>query len=307
MSVNPRVVIVNDVKTCIPGTKTLWHWLVEWFDAVWCGGGYSTLSSTAMDSLDGVIPVSVVIRNGTYFPYFPTPNNAPIISLIQDIQPHGSYLREWQTCVCHHSAVVVFNSEHTRDHYPELRSKGVVIPLGVDFDHFKPDPRAEKKYDVCWVGAGTAIKGWTTFQRITQENPQLQFVCVTKDGEEFWGDNVTFFHHLTQDEMVRMYNKCQVGLCTSQQESQHLAGIEMAACGLTVVAPPVGVYAKQPEWSEPVNDPADYAYRLRFVLEHRYVKPIVNRVSALADGLDLEACKRDWVNLVNRLVADHGK
>lgn len=33
-----------------------------------------------------------------------------------------------------------------------------------------------------------------------------------------------------------------MGLCTSRMETQHLAGIEMGACGLPVVAPNVGTY-----------------------------------------------------------------
>ena len=53
---------------------------------------------------------------------------------------------------------------------------------------------------------------------------------------------------LPQDELARVMGACRVGLCTSRSESQHLAGIEMGACGLPLVVPPVGCYWQRKDW-----------------------------------------------------------
>ena len=50
------------------------------------------------------------------------------------------------------------------------------------------------------------------------------------------------FCKVNHEKLVNIIGACRVGLCTSRIESQHLAGIEMAACGLPIVASPVGVY-----------------------------------------------------------------
>jgi hypothetical protein len=39
--------IVNDCLTTIPGTKTFWHDLQEWFGAEFCGGAYEGLADRA--------------------------------------------------------------------------------------------------------------------------------------------------------------------------------------------------------------------------------------------------------------------
>lgn len=317
MSNTNRTIVVNDHLTCIPNTRTLWHHLTEWFAAEFINGDYSTLASRAESRIIELPhPPSIIIRNGTYFPWFTT-RHRPVIPLIQDIQPFGSHLHQWQLNVGRNSNAVVFNSEHTKSFYPELHDRAHVIPLGVDFDVFKPHAGTEKKYDVVWVGAGTAIKGWDDFQRIVRGNPDLRFACVTKDGARFFAYNVEFLCQLPQDEMVRVYNESRVGLCTSKQETQHLAGIEMAACGLWVVAPPVGVYSAgatnsmlslSGKWmSSPVSrEIADYSAELRAVLSgQRPNCPVRVLYNIRKSGLSLADCKQSWLALVKK-VLDEG-
>jgi len=66
---------------------------------------------------------------------------------------------------------------------------------------------------------------------------------VFKDEQpEYCPPNMRMYTRVTHEELVKIIGACRVGLCTSRTESQHLAGIEMGACGLPMVAPPVGVY-----------------------------------------------------------------
>lgn len=293
-----KPLIVNDQMTCIPNTKTLWHHLIEWLKAEWFGGDYQILATNAEMYLSSAVALhNVVIRNGTYFPWFPA-SGLPVISLIQDIHPPG-HLRDWQRNVGLNSDAVVFNSEHTRDHYPELRSKGTIIPLGTDFDLFDIKD-VEKTHDVVWVGAATAVKGWRLFNEIVRENQDLTFLCVTKDGARIDAPNVTNHANVPASEMVVLMNQAKIGLCTSEQETQHLAGVEMAACGLTVVAPPIGVYQTYPEWAF-VCPPYHLSLSLRKIANRGWLSPNIARKYAISGGLSLDSCKQSWIELVNKV------
>ena len=261
--------LVNDCLTCIPGTRTFWHDLQEWFGLEFRGGDYSVLSLT------DVRDASLVIRNATWFPAFEA--RVPTISLLQDIIESGP-TRDMQEQVIRSSAVVCFNSEYTKSKYatymsavgvefgvkdvpPDVRYR--VIPLPVDFALFTPGDSVAARHKlslpdgcVCWVGAsrGAAghVKGWDVFMQIVRLNPDLPFVAVLKDEmPNLMPPNLRCFVRLSHEELVDVYRACRVGLCTSRQETQHLAGIEMGACGLPMVAPPVGCYYGRDELGFP--------------------------------------------------------
>jgi glycosyltransferase involved in cell wall biosynthesis len=153
------------------------------------------------------------------------------------------------------SSRTVFNSEWTKSQYPDM--EGRVIPLPVDFDLFEPGNPMGLQQSlglpdgcICWVGAsqGAAaeIKGFDIFMRIARTNPDLYFVAVFKDAiPDYCPPNVRMYERVDQEMLCRIMGACRVGLCTSRQETQHLAGIEMGACGLPLVVPPVGCYWKR--------------------------------------------------------------
>ena len=264
-----RRLIVNDCLTCIPGTRTFWHDLVEWTGGEFVGGDYTTLADTASDAsdpdeYDGEM-TSLIVRNATWFPPIRVSKHVPTISLLQDIIPEGP-MREMQEAVIKSSSAVVFNSAFTQSKYPTGMVKGVktidappdvryrTIPLPVDFSLFQPGnpmglQQALSLPDGCvlWVGAcqGAAgqVKGWDIFQRIVRTNPDISFVAVVKDAPpDVVPPNLRVYSRLPHAELVKVMQACRVGLCTSRTESQHLAGIEMGACGLPMVAPSVGIY-----------------------------------------------------------------
>ncbi len=296
--------IVNDLLTAIPGTRTFWHNLVEWFGGHFFGASYDILTAAVENAIiDAVDKPDLIIRNGTYFPWFTTCHK-PVISLIQDISPFSAPARELQINVGLNSDRVVFNSTFTQAHYPELIHRSIVIPLGTDFSVFKPT-QAEVEFDVCWVGSSHPIKGWDTLLNMIGENKDIRFACVTKDGASYDAPNARFFSHLTTEEIVKVYNSARVGLCTSQTETQHLAGIEMAACGLPIVAPDIGIY-------HGVKDYELWACKVDRSKLMQHVRKLLNadisresvRESARRHNLDLESCKRLWEDLITEVIGE---
>lgn len=264
-----RRLLVNDCLSALPGHRTFWNDLQDWFGMEFCGGDYSTLTADAEKLIERGAGTDLVIRNASYFP--PIKSDVPQIALLQDIFTEGP-LRDMQIEVILNSKRIVFNSAFTESHYDQvgiitelLRTNKKelqfsdyaaysVIPLPVDFSIFTPGntmglQQALSLPDgcVCWVGAcqGAAgqVKGWDIFLQIVRLNPDIPFVAVFKDAApETILPNLRVYVRLSQEDLAKVMGACRVGLCTSRMESQHLAGIEMGACGLPLVVPPVGTY-----------------------------------------------------------------
>lgn len=236
--------IVNDYRSMIPGTVTLWDHLLDWLpDSEWLGGmPFDGLAQHCrLKASEG--PPAVIIRNASYFG--PIGIARPTISLLQDIFPVGSPARALQVEVCRESAVTVFNSHYTRMQCPELSAvESRVIPLPVDFDLFRVWPNVKKVYDLCWIGAPSGIKGWDRLMAIALDG-RYTVMVVTKEPITALSVpvNMSVREQVPHDILPRLINSCRVGLCTSRVETQHLAGIEMGGCGLPIVAPDVGCYA----------------------------------------------------------------
>ena len=261
-----RRLLVNDALNQL-GEHTFWDDLREWFDMDFQGGDYSGLAQAADTTANyAVLPAGkerfdLIIRNATWFPPLDASKQVPTISLLQDIATEGP-LRTMQEAVIKSSAMTVFNSEFTRSKYPLQTNTRweAVIPLPVDFQTFEPQnamgcQQALGLPDgcVCWIGASQGatghIKGFDTFLSVARANPDLMFVGVFKDAEpSYMPPNMRCYARLTHAELVKVIGACRVGLCTSRMESQHLAGIEMGACGLPLVVPPVGTYWKRVDW-----------------------------------------------------------
>ena len=237
--------LVNDYLSALANHRTFWNDLMDWFDMEFLGGEYADLAKNA-----GFLEWDLIVRNGSYFG--PIESAAPQISLIQDIFTEGP-AQKMQKEVIVSSAAVVFNSAFTES---QKLAKGLinrVIPLPVDFDLFIPgNPMGLQQAlslpdgAVCWIGAAQEaahIKGWDVFLSVVRNNPDIPFVGVFKDQQPEYGPpNLRMFTKVTHEELVKIIGACRVGLCTSRVESQHLSGIEMGACGLPMVAPPVGIY-----------------------------------------------------------------
>src|SRR5687767_7204959 len=121
-----RRLLVNDVESCIPGTRTFWTDLREWFGMEFVGGEYATLANL----VDGMMfehdpdepeetPPSLIIRNASWFPPLKASERVPTISLLQDILEGDG--RKMQEAVIASSVATVCNSFFTASKYQNAK------------------------------------------------------------------------------------------------------------------------------------------------------------------------------------------
>jgi glycosyltransferase involved in cell wall biosynthesis len=300
--------LVNDTLTCIPNTKTFWHDLLEWIPNLEdkCNGNtpfHILPFNIELDAKQNGFP-DYIIRNATYFRQI----NLPIktISLLQDLSPNNYE----QINVCNNSDVVVFNSPYTQAHYlDKITTKTVMIPLGVDFDKFKPlktDYSLELGIlpeSILFIGAANDNpKGFDIMMEIIN-NTNYNFCLVMKDGFTIDNPRVKVFNRIDHDLLVKVINSCEQLVCTSRIETLHLAGVEAAACGLPLVTSNVGIYYNKPSGSWGRNT---YSFDYKdFIREIEYVKnnklDFNPREEFLDMGLSTESCKKSWLDLINTI------
>lgn len=243
--------LVNDLLGTLLGSTTFWSRLLEWLP------GLQDKTGTPFEHLAPTIERMAVeegepdylIRNGTFFPILGI--ECPQITLIQDIAYSAG--RQWQVQIARRAACTVFNSQWTKEQYHELDDvKSVVIPIGVDFEHFRPVDSDPARFGlpvgqpiVAFVGAASAIKGFQQLVEIIEATP-WHYALILKDDARFNAPRVTTFNKVTHQDLVGILNCCRVGVCTSVRETQHLAGIEMGACNLPMVTTDIGIYYNQP-------------------------------------------------------------
>lgn len=294
--------LVNDLLTALPGTQTLWHRLLEWLPGIEdrTGVPFSHLAARIEREAAAVGSPDYLVRNASYFRALDLP--CPTISLLQDVQQGSA--RAAQLEVCLRSRRVVVNSPRTHARYPELDPAHVsVVPVGVDFDFFQPGLEPLPGIDpesVLFVGAANDYpKGFDRLRALIDVTDR-PFCLVLKDGFAFRHPRVRVFPPVDATTMARIYNSCRLLVCTSREETQHLAGIEAAACGRPIVATRVGVYADLPPgpWGRAV-DAEDLPAAVREVgadADHHSPRRCFEPIFGLA------ACRRAWEALVEEVV-----
>ena len=288
--------LVNDKLTCIPGTETLWHYLLDWLDLedhCSSSGSFGNLASEVELKLEEDKP-SYILRNASYFGRIQT--EVPTISFLQDCQPGNSTQME----VCANSDLVVFNSEYTKSKYEGDVPRAVVIPIGVDFSLFKPSLVKEslrskwgiQEGSVLFVGADTDVKNFRLMNEIIDKSSR-NFVLVMKDGYLDTRSNVSVFNRLGHSDLVEVMNCCSLGVCTSKVETQHLAGIEMGGCDLPILSTDVGIYhgRESGDWGQVVGGGVEGWVTL---IEEYANSNCRARDYWLSAGLDLEGCRDAW-------------
>jgi glycosyltransferase involved in cell wall biosynthesis len=294
--------LVNDTLTCIPGTKTIWHDLLENLpleDKTFGHTPFNILANKIQQEAEIKGVPDFVIRNATYFG--PLNLKCKTISILQD-----ATMDPTQIYVCKLSDIVVFNSPFTKSLYKnKFFTSSKIIPLGIDFDFFKPIISFEKELgilenSILFVGANNQYpKGFDKILNLI-ENTNYNFCLVMKDDFTMKHPRVKVFNRVDQETMLKIYNSCKLLVCSSLMETQHLAGIEAAACNLPVVATNVGVYFDKPSGSwgrKIIND--NILEEIQYVFENYHeFKP---RQYFLDAGFDKQSCINKWKELVNSL------
>lgn len=295
--------LVNDQLAGLK-ERTFWHDLLS-LGLTDKTGGYTAFEHLAETIEYGATQekVELVVRNGTYFRHMNL--KCQQIAFVQDLTRNAS-LRLMQNEVINRSDVVVFNSEYTRAHC-QPSNESHVIPIGVDFDLFKPCVSSvELPQDtVLFVGAASKVKGWDFLKQLIDETP-YHYALVMKDNARYDHPRVTNFGRVHQTTLVQIMNACACLVCTSETETQHLAGIEAAACGLPLVVPSVGIYycnaqlEDEYDWGRmgivAPKEVSEYASAISFVLNRR---DIFNPRQHFLDlGCDKASSLARWKELI---------
>jgi hypothetical protein len=226
--------LINDRLTCIPGTKTFWHYLLENIpNLIDKTSGFTPFELLANETEQNIryvkkyhpkLKPDYIIRNASYFRPIGQHHNIKVISLLQDI-----YLEDTtQHQVLNTSEIVVVNSQHTRNLYRNIiKTRVELIPLGVDENLFKSGPDHSKELaiapnSILFVGAATTIKGFSLLMDIVN-NTAYNFVFVMKDDYKTDHPRIRVFNQVDEVTIVKIYNSCKMLLCTSEQETQNLA------------------------------------------------------------------------------------
>jgi hypothetical protein len=302
--------LVNDTLTCIPGTKTFWHFLLDNVQGlVDKTNGYTSFNDLAgniENDLKGK-NIKYIIRNATYFRKINT--DTYTISLLQDNHIQNLFVLAQQIDVLQSSNLIVVNSKYVYDIYARyITGQYKIIPLGTNFNLFKPVNERNLRVlpnSILYIGSSAVYpKGFDRLLRIMEEMKDQNFCLVMKDDygidklPESCRGRVKVFNLITEKELIPIINSCVMGICTSYEETQHLGGVEMCACDKPMVGTKVGWYHDLCEvegWGV-IADDSNFVERIRYVLGN--LDRFTPRRCLLEAGYDLDSCKKAWLEVV---------
>ncbi len=182
---------------------------------------------------------------------------------------------EW--CVCSGWAKNIMSWELSEaelgmDFPRDINSFTNVVPLGVDTEIFKPNGLLKSKDKTVFLNIGKweKRKGHDVLvdmfnQAFTQEdNVELWMMCEncfnTQEDNDYWekkyldsplGNKIKLIpRQVTQQDMVRIINKADVGIFPTRAEGWNLEPLEMMACGKHIITTN---YSGHTEYCEPIN------------------------------------------------------
>lgn len=318
--------LVNDCLTCIPGTTTFWHNLLDWFphliDKTNGYTSYGHLAQVIESHIDNSGPINsqdetillpygkrpdYIIRNASYFPRIH--RDVKTISLVQDVLSE----KHAQIDVINHSSIAVFNTAYVYNKYKSLIQPSVPIricPLGVDFNFFAPIAERHPEIapdSIVFIGAANDYpKGFNIIRMLINNMPDQNFCLIMKDDFSIHGlpdytrHRVKIFNRVPQETVRLLINSCILAVCSSYEETQHLSGIECGACNLPIVAREVGFYydcKDDTQWGLIATDDT-------FIEKITYVKEHLSEFHPreyLIQKYSTEVCKQNWINMVESL------
>lgn len=299
--------LINDQLTAIPNTRTFWHDLLENIKGLEdLTAGYTSfnlLPKKIESMLINETKPDYIIRNASYFRKLDT--NVRTISLVQDISNDPIQLD-----VINSSNVAIFNSPYTFSHYKDrVKTRVEIIPIGVDFNFFKPDRDYSSelgisKDSILFVGANNVTpKGIDLVTKIF-ENTKYNFCFVMKDNFKLKNNRAKIFNRVSSEMMFKIYNSCKLLICTSKIETQHLAGIEAAACNKPVVATKVGSYydLSDGEWGH-LADEHTFIDKIDLVMKNS--EKYSPRNFFLSRGFDKINCMNKWNQIIKEICKEN--
>ena len=301
--------LVNDCLTCIPNTKTFWHFLLEGVTGLEDKtGGYTPFNILASKveneyKLSDIKP-DYIIRNATFFDNINV--HIPTISLLQDPYDVGSGIFKKQVEVCNNSSHVVYNSEYTKERYHKfIHRPSSVIKLGTNSNLCYPQGKVQKnKNTIIYVGSSNEnFKGFSLIKQLIKYT-EYNFILVMKDDFQMSHSRVSVYNKINQEKLVSLLNKSDLLVCTSRHETLHLAGIEAMFCNVPVVASDVGIYCEiknDKRWGKIVDnhDLLSYIRAIEEILNNDSLSP---REVMFCNKLSLSDSIENWNCLLNEVL-----
>jgi glycosyltransferase involved in cell wall biosynthesis len=244
--------LVNDCLTCIPGTRTLWHDLLDWFSGLEDKtNGYTNYNILA-DTIEKMyneaeIKPDYIIRNGSYFRKMNI--DIPTFALIQDTQNN-----KMQTDVINSVTCIIFSSHETYRIYKDrINPKNWrVIEWASDFNFWKPIEERHPDVlpnSIIFIGDSSyEKKGFHRVLKLIDTMEDFNFCLIMKDDTtsdiipEKSRNRVKIFNKANSETVRLLMNSSVCGICTSGMEEGHWAGIELGACNIPMVSRPMGRY-----------------------------------------------------------------
>jgi len=119
-----------------------------------------------------------------------------------------------------------------------------VVSPGIDVVAFQPRPI---RIGVVGRTYGSGRKGEDLLQQVVSRVPGIEW-RITGSG---WGVESMY---VEPDDMPKFYQECDYILVTSRYEGGPMSVLEAVACGVEVIAPPVGWVTEFPHIPYPVGD-----------------------------------------------------
>jgi glycosyltransferase involved in cell wall biosynthesis len=303
--------IVNDLLTCIPGTKTFWHLLLEIDGTVdKSGTPFNKLAEAIENDVD---KPDLIIRNGTFFRRIMR-DDCPQIALLQDFYGRDDN----QIDVSNNAERIVFNSQHTKKRFEAIddvfKVDSSIIPIGVNQNVFKPMAQFRPANDIfqrfkrtgIFVGDYNATKNTRLFEEIVKDNTHVDFIYISKSGNRINLPNVRNYPGgVNEQGMVKLYNESDFCIMCSPIETLHLTTVEAALCDVPVIGTNTGWLA---DYFYPAmgiridgNHTVDkFSHAIARVISSNY-QP---RDWMLKTPFTWDGCKASWESLIKEVLSE---
>jgi len=94
---------------------------------------------------------------------------------------------------------------HLKNYQEALGCEGIVLPLAIDVDLFKPVESIERKKDSAVVCNVRNFKSWTNLQKYIDDNPKIEFI-VMAENPVVSGPNVKARPKVPYEKMPELYS-----------------------------------------------------------------------------------------------------
>lgn len=295
--------LVNDYLTILPGVRTLWHDLRDWFEMVDCTGvDYPGLADSIERKAKEEGPPDYIIRNGSYFR--PLLLDVPTLSFFQDPTEQPQH-RMAQVAVMALS-LPVFASRYMSERYPDVHHLPYkIIPTATDFSYWTRQPRDESlgvlPNSIAFIAAPWEIKGWTFFTYLVENTP-FNYVWISKVPVTWSHPRCKIFIQEPRERVRAILSQCVAGVCTSRMEAGHVTGQEMAAVGLPIVSTPVANYFGRPDgvWGHKARYP-EFITKLHHLMNN--LGAYSPRQYWMAEGFDIPETREKWQKAIKQVIS----